>query len=78
MQEDQVVFPPMDEAAFAEKLAKWQARGPKKFVPKNSFGRVAHKRIPKAQFQDWILAQMEGRATYQRKHTHIPLRKDVL
>jgi hypothetical protein len=73
------VFPPMDEAVFAAKLAKYNARGPMpKKMPKNNFGRVSVRRIPKAQFTAWIQAQLEGRETYQRSHPHIPLRRDAL
>lgn len=55
MQDDTIVFPPMDPEVFAAKLAKYNARGPRqKQMPKSSFGRVAIKRLPKESFEDWL------------------------
>jgi hypothetical protein len=75
-QQDQDVFPPMDEAAFAEKLAKWQARGPKKFQPKSGFGRVSIRRVPLSAFEAHVFKTKGARVA--AAIPHIPLRKDAL
>ena len=76
--QNEVVFPPMDEATFAAKHAKWLARTPKTSQPKNSYGRPVSHQIPKEQFTAWIVAQQSGRAAHRKKTPHLPMRKDIL
>ena len=58
-----IVFPPMDPAVFAAKLAKWNARGPKQPKVKlgSIYGRPSLKRIPREKFAAHIAAVTAGR-----------------
>ena len=57
-----IVFPPMDDVTFAAKLAKWQKRIPRRFVPATGFGRANSKRIDPKKFTEWTDAVRLGRA----------------
>ena len=74
MHEDRIVFPPMSDEEFLPKFARWLKRGPKVFKPSNNYGRPVANRIPKTQFQSWILSQQAGRAKAQREWKATPRR----
>lgn len=76
MDHDALVFPPMDPAVFAAKYENWLKRTPKKFKRTSDFGRVAIRRIPKAQFLKRVRTEGNGRAAYLRSFPTAAMRKD--
>jgi hypothetical protein len=72
---DDLVFPPMDEAAFEAKLAKWKAKGPKPPKEPNNYGRPTVRQIPKEQWIARVLAVQEGRETNRRMN--LSVRRDA-
>jgi hypothetical protein len=67
-----IVFPAMDEAVFAAKLARWKAREPPQ--PKQGrsiYGRPSRKRIQREKFVQHIEAVSRGRFAESAKRGRV-------